>query len=159
MFKRLYVLAVLLCVPVLALGADRELPLAADFQADAAQARALKRPILVFFAAESCPYCHAVEDLYLSPLYNDKAYTDKLLIRVVRIERQAGLRDFAGRPTTHAAFAESFGVKLTPVVKLLDANGKELAPALIGYSTPDFYGAYLEQNIDAAIAAAREAKG
>ncbi len=159
MLKRLYLLAVFLCLPVLALGAEGELPLAADFHADAAEARALRRPILVFFAAESCPYCHAVETLYLSPLHNNKAYTDKLLIRVVRVERQTRVRDFAGRPTTHAAFAESYKVKLTPVVKLLDANGKELVPALVGYSSPDFYGAYLEQNIDAAIAAVREAKG
>jgi thioredoxin-related protein len=158
MFKRL-VLALLVCLPVLAVGAERELPLAADFHADAAQARALKRPILVFFAAESCPYCHAVETLYLTPLYNGGAYTDKLLIRVVRVERDARVRDFAGRSTTHAAFAESYGVKLTPVVKLLDANGKELVPALIGYSSPDFYGAYLEQSIDAAIAAAARLPG
>ncbi len=159
MFKRLYLLALLLSLPVLAGGAERELPLAADFHADAAQARALKRPILVFFAAESCPYCHAVETLYLAPLHNDDAYTDKVVIRVVRVERQTQLRDFAGRNTTHAAFAQSYGVKLTPVVKLLDANGKELAPALIGYSSPDFYGAYLEQTIEAAIAAAGRASG
>lgn len=158
MFKRLYVLALLICLPVLAFGAERGLPLAADFHADAAQARTLERPILVFFAAESCPYCHAVETLYLSRLHNDEAYADKVLIRVVRVERQTRLRDFAGRSTTHAAFAESYGVKLTPVVKLLDADGDELVPALVGYSSPDFYGAYLEQNIEAAIAAVREAR-
>jgi thioredoxin-related protein len=144
---------------VLVCAAGRELPQAADFHADAAQARVKQQPILVFFAAESCPYCHAVENLYLSPLYNDSAYADKLLIRVVRVERQTRMSDFAGQPTTHAAFAQSYGVKLTPVVKLLDASGKELVPALVGYSSPDFYGAYLEQSIEAAIAAVRQAGG
>lgn len=156
MFKRFPLLAVLLCLPMLLGAAGRELPPAADFRVDAAQARAQRLPILVFFAADSCPYCHAVEDLHLSGLYKDSAYTDKLLIRVVRVERETRMRDFAGRQTTHAAFAAASGVTLTPVIKLLDANGKELVPALVGYSSPDFYGAYLEQTIEAAIAAARK---
>lgn len=135
------------------LAADQALPLARDFQADARESGKAERPILVFFAAASCPYCEAVEDLYLEPMYRGGPYRDKLLFRVVRTESATRLRDFSGETMSHADFAQRRKVHFTPVIKFLDARGQELAPALLGMSTPDFFYGELEAAIERALAA------
>ncbi len=132
-----------------------ELPLAKNLQKDARKAARGQMPILVFFAADSCPYCHEVEDLYLTHMYESGDYAGKLLFRVVRIESANFLRDFNGRRIDHETFAEDEGVALTPVIRFYDPEGKELIPELIGYTTPDFYGDYLEQTISDSISKLR----
>ncbi len=132
-----------------------ELPLAKNLKKDARKAARAQTPILVFFAADSCPYCHQVEDLYLTPMYKSGDYDGKLLFRVVRIESANFLRDFNGKRVDHETFAENEGVVLTPVIRFYGPEGKELIPELIGYSTPDFYGDYLERAISDSISKLR----
>lgn len=133
-----------------------ELPPAKDFQADAQLARKNRTPILVFFASQSCPYCHVVEDDYLKPMFNSGDYRDKLLFRVVHIEDQTTLHDFDGAPIDAASFAKNHGVSLTPNVKFLDADGQELVPGLLGLMTRDFYAGYLEDAINDALTKLRD---
>ncbi|MHB8455580.1 MAG: thioredoxin fold domain-containing protein [Acidiferrobacterales bacterium] len=128
------------------------LPAARNLQADALRAR----PVLVFFSARSCAYCKEVENLYLKPMYADAGYRDKVIIRQVDIDSTRVMRDFSGKSTSGVAFARRYGVSLTPTIKFLDARGRELVPALVGVSSPDFYGSYLDQAITAAGARLRE---
>ena len=37
---------------------------------------------------------------------------------------------------------------MTPTIALVNADGEALVPNIIGYQSPDFYPAYLEQAID-----------
>lgn len=136
-------------------GAEGRLPLARDFQADASESGKAGLPILVFFSAASCPYCEIVEDLYLEPMCRGGSYRDQVLFRVVRMESAKRLRDFDGKTISHSDFAQRYKVHFTPVIKFLDAEGKELAPALVGMSTPDFYYGELEAAIDRAVSASR----
>ena len=126
------------------------LPPARDFIADGAG----HTPILVFFTDASCLYCHEVEDLYLRPMHVRGDYRGQLLIRAVEVGGSAPLTDFTGQRTSHGEFARRERVTFTPVIRLYDATGRELAPQLFGYSTPDFYLGYLEQAIEQAIATA-----
>lgn len=142
-----YIVTALFFVLATAASSADELPLAKNLQKDARKAARAQTPILVFFAADSCPYCHEVEDLYLTPMYESGDYAGKLLFRVVRIESANFLRDFSGRRVDHETFAEDEGVALTPVIRFYGPAGDELTPELIGYTTPDFYGGYLEQAI------------
>jgi len=145
--------AALFTTPVMAATG---LPAAKDLRADALQAGRGHVPVLVYFSAESCSYCKEVEELYLRPMYADAAYRDKVIIRQVDIESTGVLRDFSGKRTNGAAFARRYGVSVTPTIKLLDAKGRELVPALVGVSSPDFYGSYLDAAIIAADAKLRE---
>lgn len=131
--------------------APRALPDARDFQADARESRAQRTPILVFYTAADCPYCAIVREDYLEPMFNGREYRDRLLFRTVHVDSDDAVRDFGGRARTHAEFAQAQGVRLTPYIKFYDASGRELVPGLLGLTTRDFFGGYLEQAIADAI--------
>lgn len=133
----------------------RALPDARDFQADARESRAQRMPILVFYTAADCPYCAIVREDYLEPMFNGNSYRGQLLFRTVHVDDDAAVRDFNGRTRTHADFAQAQGVRLTPYIKFYDASGRELVPGLLGLTTRDFFGGYLEQAIADATAKLR----
>jgi thioredoxin-related protein len=62
------------------------------------------------------------------------------------------LRDFSGREVTHAEIFKRYGVRLTPTVMLLGPGGETLAEPLAGFTGSDFYGAYLDERIETAVA-------
>jgi len=142
-------LAWLVAGPAMVLAAD--MPVAANLRADGDQARRERLPILVFFASRSCPYCHEVEELYLKPRLASGEYRNKVIMRVVYIESTKTMRDFRGHQTDHAAFARSNGVMFTPTIKIVDADGVELVPELVGLAPSDFYGYYLDEAISGAL--------
>jgi hypothetical protein len=82
-------------------------------------------------------------------------YESKVIMRQIDVGSSALLRTFSGKTTTHARFAKDHRIKLTPTIKLFDAEGHELTEPLIGLTTPDYYGGFLDQRIDAALAKMR----
>ena len=154
--SRWWLLAIWLSSAIVsAAGVMRALPDARDFKADAQQARAQRMPILVFYTAADCPYCAIVREDYLEPMFNRGTYRGQLLFRTVHIDSDDTVRDFSGRARSHADFAQSQGVRLTPHIKFYDAEGRELVPGLLGLSTRDFFGGYLEQAVADATAKLR----
>jgi len=129
MLRRL--LPILLMLPLL-LGAAEpvSVPRVTDLQALGAEARARNLPILVMFSSEHCPYCMVVREEFLKPMLRSGDYTQRVII--VEIESdETPLIDFD--------------------VVFLDAEGRELAPRLVGITTVDFYGGYLDEAIDTAL--------
>jgi thioredoxin-related protein len=118
---------------------------------DAREARATGRPILVLFMADSCSYCEEVRRLYVQPMSTDPAYRNRLIFRRVNIDDAAPMKDFRGRITSQSGFADASGVSFTPTVRFYDARGGQLVPQLRGYTSPDFYLAYLEGAADSSI--------
>ena len=147
--------AALLVAVAFAAQAGQAIVPARDLQADARMAARQHLPILLFFAANSCHYCEAVEQSYLQPMVRSGEDRGRVLLRVIHVDEGAPLRDFDGRMTTHAAYAREHGVRLTPVVRLVNGRGDQLVPQLLGYTSPDFYGSYLESAITDAIAKVR----
>ena len=94
---------------------------------------------------EGCPFCRQVRDHYLAPLHEGG-------LPVVQLDlasRQAVL-DFDAKPTTHDQLLRRWGIRIAPALLFFGPGGREAAPRLVGASIPDFYGAYLDQRIDAA---------
>lgn len=147
---RRYLLCSLAFIALPAFAAAELVP-ARDLKADAQVACASGRPLLVLFASHGCPYCRVVEEDYLIPMLR-QPQSERPIIRVVTIDDLGSLRDFSGKRVPIAEFARQQGASLTPHVKLLGPDGRELAPGLVGLLTQDFYGGYLE----AAIATATE---
>lgn len=141
---------ILVAMLILVNAQAAELPRANNLQADAAQARSARLPILIFFAAESCPYCHIVEDDYLKPMFNSGKWANKVMFRKLLIDDERDLRDFHGDKVSSADFARAHGVSLTPHIKFFGPDGKELVPSLLGLMTRDFYAGYLEEAIESA---------
>ena len=151
---RIALASMLLLVSLTAQAANSTtgMPAAQDFAADARVARAEKKPIMVFFAADFCGYCEQVSDLYLRPMLKHEGLADKVLFRVVEVDSAGNsLRGFAGEDLDHRSFASRESASFTPIIKFYDPDGKELVPELMGYFSPDFYGQYLERAIDIAV--------
>jgi len=126
------------------------LPEASNLQADAADAREKKLPIVIFFRSMSCPYCRQVEENYLPWLLDENRRNPRFLIRTVEIDSTQPLTGFDGRQTDMRGFARSQGVRLVPHLRFVGPDGATLAPDLIGLNPPDFYGGYLDAAIQQA---------
>ena len=130
-------------------GFAGELVTARDLAADAQTARGLRQPIVLFFTQAGCIFCERARAAYLRPLAARDDPALKALLREVPIESTLG--GFDGKPVTGSDLARALGVRMFPTVVFLDSRGTHIAEALIGYTVPDFYGAYFEQRLDASI--------
>jgi len=130
---------------------DAELPLARDFAADGAAARRDRVPLVLFFDRDDCPYCERALREYLVPMSREDRWRDGVRFRQVEIDQALPLVDFSGAPTTHRDFAAGRRVALSPTVLVVDPAGELLGAPIVGLSTVDFYGAYLENAFEAGI--------
>ena len=128
---------------------------ARDLAADARQAAARRIPLLVLFSEAGCPWCARARQEFLLPMQRNPDYQAKVMMREVGIDNPAALIDFAGKTTTQAEFARSYRVLMVPTVVLVGPRGEALAEPLVGFRTADYYGYYLDQRIDAALAQLR----
>ena len=127
------------------------LPPAVDLAADGVASRRERRPILLFFDRDDCPYCERALREFLVPMAGDPAWRDQAIYRQVEVDRGTPLVDFAGASTTHRAFAARYRVSFAPTVVVVDARGETIGDPLVGLTTVDFYGAYLEDAVNAGL--------
>jgi len=150
-FLRLRHLWIVACALIAAAPANAQLQPAGDLARVAETARAQRAPVLIAFMQRSCPYCRVARRDYLVPLHNDPRWRKRVLIREVEVDRNIGMNDFSGGKTTHLAFARSHGVRTVPTLIAFDADGKPVAPPIVGLLTEDFYRLYIEQTIEAGL--------
>jgi len=160
MINRLFSKALALCLGLASLawiasagaaaGAD-ELVFASDLTREAAISQTRRIPVLIMFTAPNCAYCERVKQEFLLPMQRNPEYANKVIFRQVDLHSQRKLVDFSGNETTYARFCRQHKIKLTPTIKLFDAAGNSLTEPLVGLSTPDFYGAYLDAALDEAL--------
>lgn len=149
---------ILACALLAAGPAAARLQQAEDLARLSAESRARGIPVLVAFMQESCPYCAVARRDYLLPLQSDPQWRHRVRIVEVHTDRSIAMRDFAGEPTTHRAFARSLGVRRVPTLIVFDGRGKPVAQPITGLLTEDFYRLYIEQAIEAGIARMRAAQ-
>jgi len=123
-------------------------PLAQDLRKAGQQAEQNCAPVLLEFAADYCEYCDLLEEEILAPTLLNSDYDQRVLMRKLLIDDGGSLRNFDNRETETASIADQYGVWLTPTVLFLDRNGEEIAERLIGISSVDFYGGYLDIALD-----------
>lgn len=132
-----------------------EIPAATDLTLEAAASRTRQLPILILFTAPGCAYCERVKQEFLLPMQRNPEYAGKVIMRQIEYRSRGKLVDFFGKVTTAAKFSRQHKITLTPTIKLFDAEGNSLTEPLIGLTTPDYYGVYLDQAIDEALARIR----
>lgn len=141
----------LLCVaPTAADAAGRNgLERPASHEAVLREAARDRTVIVALFSLPGCPFCEAIRRDQLRHLAREQAAQR---VRVVEYDL-TDRRPFGGpaarspAPDSPAALAASLDVRLAPTVAFIGPDGREIAERLVGYSSPDFYGAYLEQRI------------
>lgn len=134
-----------------------DLPYAVDVERSAREAAAQGKVLVVLYGTATCPWCAKVRRNYLGPLAKNPDASKQMMITEIDMETALPLTDFRGRATDHRSFARAQGVRVFPTVMFYGRNGDPLAEPLIGMSSEDFYGAYLEERI--AIATKRLSQG
>ena len=119
-----------------------ELPTTASLPASLEEALRLKQPLVVMVSLHGCPFCKVVRENYLNPLRASGLYVVQIDMRDHR-----ALTDFAGATSTHDAWVRQQRIKVAPTVLFFGAQGREVASRLTGAYLPDFYGAYLDEQL------------
>lgn len=127
-----------------------------DLQIEARLSEKKSVPILLMVAADHCPYCGIVEEDFLKPMIISGDYEEKVLIRKLDLDTQGSVVDFAGETIDSSELASRYDIDVTPTVLFLDGNGRQLAKRMVGLSTPDYYGYYLDEAIDKALGKLRK---
>jgi hypothetical protein len=98
-------------------AADHPLPSTTSLPDALAKALQSKQPLLVMVSLHGCPFCKVVRESYLRPLFE------------------------AGLPVVQIDMRDA------PTVLFLGSHGREVADRLKGAYLPDFYGAYLDEQL------------
>jgi thioredoxin-related protein len=125
---------------------NKEVKFITDLQADLALAKAKKKPLLILFSQVDCRFCHNVRSQHLKHIaLNTKS---PVIVREV----MAGAGHSVGKESVDALY-KRLGVKFFPTVVLYDSQLKAISEPLLGSDTSGFYGAYLDNAIETAVAA------
>ena len=135
--------------------AEGGVPYARNLQQDAKLADKKNGVVLVMFSGEYCGYCEQVLNEFLIPMSRNPEYQNKLVMRRVDNTGFTTVKDFDGAVMDHRKFTSGQGVGMVPTVVMFDRSGKQLGKPLVGITTVDYYGYYLDQAIDAALAKVR----
>jgi len=118
------------------------LPTTDSLAASLEQALQVKQPLVVMVSLHGCPFCKVVRENYLHPLR-----TSGLQVVQIDMRNSRALVDFDGGSLTQDAWVKKQGIKLAPTVLFYGAQGREVAARLKGAYLPDFYGAYLDEQL------------
>jgi thioredoxin-related protein len=124
----------------------KTIPTARSLQAEISVALQTSLPLLVFVSLDNCPFCKIARENYLLPLMNEQS----IPVVQVNFRHHTSVVDARGNVLTQDQLIRSWGVKVAPTVLFLGKEGREIAPRLSGGSTSDFYGAYLQERLEAA---------
>lgn len=126
-----------------AMAAGRELPTSKSLQNDIAAALKTSKPLVVLVSLDNCSFCKIARENYLLPLMREQA----IAVVQINLGYSTPIVDALGKHTTQAELIASLQIKAAPTILFLGKNGQELAARLVGGSTSDFYGAYLDERL------------
>ncbi len=126
-----------------------ELPLLTDLKKDSQLADS--HFLLVLISQPNCSYCRLIEEDILKPMQASGRYDDRLLFRNLIINDGYKLIDLDGHQLSANQFALRYNSSLTPTLLFINpADGSELTDKMIGITTVDMYGFYVDKAIDKA---------
>lgn len=132
--------------------ADIQVQRLSDLRADAARAERERIPILIALFASYCEWCERVEQEFLRPMLLSGEYADKVIIRALITDGTDRFTGLDGQSMMPDRFAYQYDAYLTPTLIFIDHRGQELAERMVGLTTPEMYGGYLDQAIEQATA-------
>ncbi len=119
-----------------------------DFQQLSREMEQKSLGLLLMFHAEHCPYCALMEKEILSPMLKSGDYTDKVIIRKLQLDASREIKNFKGETVKPSDVAARYNVMLTPTLVFLDKDGNQKAKKMVGINTVDYFGAYLDEEIE-----------
>ncbi len=112
-------------------------------------ARGQSVAVAAFLTSPRCPWCIALQQEQIEPRLRAD-HSTKLWIIELNVDDPTEITLPDNRRRSARQWGEPLGLNLTPTIAMLDQTAKPLLPPLKGYSSRDFYAAYLEDQITAA---------
>lgn len=119
-----------------------------DLQTLGKQMKEKKLGLMILFHASYCEYCEQLEEDLLLPMLRSGEYDERIFIRKIQIDNHDDIINFNGQKITTAQISTLYEASMTPTLVFVDANGEEQSERILGYTTPDFFSAYVDQGID-----------
>jgi len=126
-----------------------QVKLSTDLYQDAQLAKEKGVPIVVMFSQDGCGYCNIVREQFLKPMLRSGEYTNKAIIREVKIDSFEDVRDFNGKQVPSDELSTTHRAYLTPTVVVFDSKGKA-HHRILGLTNEYYYGGELDDAIDKA---------
>lgn len=123
-----------------------------DFQSLSANMKEKKLGLVLMLHAENCPYCALMEREILSPMVVSGDYDKRVVIRKLQIDDSRNIKDFDGSIVEPSDISNRFSATVTPTLVFLDYHGKKKAETMVGINTVDYFGVYLDREIDKLVA-------
>ena len=115
-----------------------------DLQQLGEQSRKERKPILLMFSQDHCPFCHTLKEEVLNPIQLNRDYREKLIMREVMIDPGETLINFNGEKLDAIQVFHDYDMIVTPTIILVDGTGKEIAERQVGVNTVEMYAWYLD---------------
>lgn len=135
--------SLLWAVQPLASAAQATLPAARSLPDELALALKGGGPLVVMVSLDGCPFCKTVRENYLNPLRAQ----DGVTVVQVDMRSAAPVLDFNAAALTHDKLVRAWSVTMAPTLLFFGPLGTEVAPRLVGISSPDYYGAILDNRL------------
>ena len=100
--------------------------------------------IVLMVSQEHCGYCVRVKEDYLKPLLQTENAPP---VRVLHLDKTDTLVDFDGQQRSGSLIASRLGGRFTPTLLFVDGQGQALHDPIVGLTTPEYYGYYLDEAI------------
>ncbi len=100
--------------------------------------------IVLMVSQEHCGYCSRVKEDYLKPLLKSKNHPP---VRILHLDRSDQVVDFDGEKRSGSIIASKLGGRFTPTLLFVDGQGNLLHDPIVGLTTPEYYGYYLDEAI------------
>jgi len=103
------------------------------------------QPVVLAFTADQCPYCDYVKESHLIPM---RKRGEAVTIREVDVSSHRNLTNFAGETVQRRDLGDQYSVRVTPTLVFLTPEGEVAAESLVGVTSRDYYGLYLERRVE-----------
>ncbi len=117
-----------------------------NLQVDAALAKEHGLVVLVLVTLPSCSACEFVKEDVIEPMIAADYFNNVAVVRELSLQDYS-IIDFDGGTIGAHNFASRYSAEFAPIVLFLSANGDQLHKPIIGMSSRDYYGFYLEEAI------------
>ena len=117
-----------------------------NLQVDAALAKEQGLVVLVLVTLPSCSACEFVKEDVIEPMIAADYFTNVAVVRELSLQDYS-IIDFDGVSIGVNSFVNRYSAEFAPIVLFLSSSGDQLHKPIIGMSSRDYYGFYLEAAI------------
>ena len=104
-------------------------------------------PIVVMVDQADCPYCDRVESEFFAAIFAGGEFENAAIFGKISLDDGESIATRDRGLISTQEFLEPFLADFTPTILFLDSQANQLVEKMVGLSTPDYYGYYLEQAI------------